>query len=78
MTDFRKMSPLRNGFPRYAVYSHPLASADKIGEVRKIEVDKNPWSDRQPVIKWAAYKPDGELCGTYSTRREAANRLVSR
>lgn len=49
-----------------------------LGEVSRIEVQRNPWSDRPPVLKWASYRPDGERVAIVSTRKEAAERLVTR
>ena len=48
-----------------------------LGEVAPVYVDKNPWSDRPPVKKWEARRPDGESVAVRSTRQEAAERLVA-
>jgi hypothetical protein len=64
----------RGDLARYAVYS----ATEKIGEVRKVEIDKNPWSDRPPVVKWAGFLSDGDMVKIAATRAEAADYLVSR
>lgn len=72
--DFRKMRPIQKGFSRYSVHQGLLSRSEKLGEVRQIEIHRNP-CDRAPSIKWAAFRLDGERVAITGTRNEAGAAL---